>query len=279
LGKVWQLDNYLMENQLRGEYWIQHGSVDFADGDVGERNHEGIAIDSVCSEHVDSIISLAKELGLECDLPRYEVDPEAIARVMTEIAYEICETKAVSALDADKEIAEFLGCKLEAVAILHGGGDARLYVMKYEDWIAIRGHNIELYGYSEEKRKYLAHGLSEILESEGIEDDVDPEEIDFYLDDLKTKRSSRLTLADIESPVVVNRPNMMPQTVKKASPMTNAGSEENKGQNPQGVKNKWTKAAQDAKVIGAGQDLWRGTSEWVTFSEWFEWRMKCDTKR
>ena len=52
-------------NEIRGEYWIQDGYVDFADGDVGDRNHEGIAIDAVMGSYAEEVASLAEELEVE----------------------------------------------------------------------------------------------------------------------------------------------------------------------------------------------------------------------
>ena len=42
-----QIVRTLLENapRIRGEYWIIDGSATFADGDVGDMNHEGYAID------------------------------------------------------------------------------------------------------------------------------------------------------------------------------------------------------------------------------------------
>ena len=33
--------------EIKGEYWIYDGNVDFADGDVGDYNHESIAMSHV----------------------------------------------------------------------------------------------------------------------------------------------------------------------------------------------------------------------------------------
>ena len=49
---------------IRGEYWIQDGRVDFADGDTGDKNHEMIAVNHVCSEHIEKIYDCAEELGV-----------------------------------------------------------------------------------------------------------------------------------------------------------------------------------------------------------------------
>lgn len=261
----------MSEVEIRGEYWIQDGYVDFADGDVGDQNHEGIAISAVCHQYSDEIVSMAEDLEIEdVNINRYgEVDLEAVARILGKIVEKLEETENMTSQQADSHIMTHLGCNKEAYQILHGGGDGRLYAMKYLNWIAIRSDNIELYGYDENKRKYLQTGLGDILDSEGIDESIPPEEIEFSLYDHKTNRSSYLTMADIESPHVGMQSNQNLYTTKNPS-LPNKSSEENKNQSPQkSVSNSWNLAAKNVGIIGPGQSLWRGTSEsWKPFSEW-----------
>jgi hypothetical protein len=258
-------------SEIRGEYWIQDGQVDFADGDIGDQNHEGIAISAVCHQYSDSIKSLAEDMEINVDkIDHYgEIDSEALSRVLGEIVEKLEETENMTSQQADSHIMTHLGCNIEAYKILQGGGDGRLYAMKYLDWIAVRSNNIELYGYDESKRNYLHSGLNEILDSEGIDEDVPPEEIEFSLYDHKTHRSSYISMADIENPHINMSSNQNFYTTKNPS-LPNKSSEENKDQNPQkSVPNNWNLTAQNVGVIGPGQSLWRGTSEsWKPFSEW-----------
>lgn len=60
---------------IRGEYWITDGYVDFADGDVGDMNHEGKAIQYVASKHVEDVVNIASDLGIELDHRRNEEYP------------------------------------------------------------------------------------------------------------------------------------------------------------------------------------------------------------
>jgi hypothetical protein len=250
-------------HEIRGEYWIQNGHVEFADGDTGDSNHEMIANNHVIYQFADNIIALAKETGIPTENAyRYgEYDSEVIVDILDNLEKYLKKDNVM----------QHLGCNQEAYAILQGGGDSRLYVMKYEGWIAIRSNNIELFGYDEQKRKELVSGLSEILEDEGIDESVPPEEIEFWFDDHKTNRSHSISLAELEQPITM-RSNIMVQSVKKIQP--NKDSEENKYQNPSSsVKNKWTQAAQDKGVIPPGHDLWRGTSEgWMPFKKWLNFR-------
>lgn len=265
--------------EIRGEYWIQNGNVDFADGDIGDRNHAMIAREHVCHQYSDDIINLANELGISTNFSNHydSIDIEELERMLSAIEEKL-EKKGMNKKAIDQYIMQNIGCNREAYEILRGGGDERLYAMKYEGWIAVRGMNIELYGYDERKRQQLVHGLGEILDSEGIDESIPPEELDFSIDDHKTNRSHSVTLAELEEPVSM-KASIMPQTVKKIPiPQGNKNSEENKGQNPSpSVPNPWNKAATAAGIIPPGHELWRGTSEnklkLKTFSEWLKQRV------
>jgi hypothetical protein len=268
------------ETEIRGEYWIQDGQVDFADGDIGDRNHEMIARDHIFNQYSDEIISLADDLEISTNFSNHygEIDTEELSRIISEIEEKL-EEQGMDSKAIDPYIMEHLGCNRDAYLILRGGGDERMYAMKYEGWIAVRGMNVELYGYDETRRQQLVHGLSEILDQEGIDESIPPDQLEFSIDDHKTNRSHSMTLAELEEPISM-KTSIMPQTVKKV-PIPNKGnkdSEENKGQSPSpSVPNPWNKAAVTAGIIPPGHELWRGTSENVlkfkTFSEWLEKRV------
>lgn len=257
------------EIHLRGEYWIENGHVEFADGNVSDRNHDGIAIDSIFRSYENDIVSLAKEYDINIDHKYGDYEQEGLMNAISEIE-EHLQSQGMSEQQIREHIIKQLGCNNEAFEILCGGGDARLYAMKYENWIAVRGNDIELYGYDETKRRYLESGLHEILFDEGIEDDIDSKDIEFTMHDLKTNRSNHLTLQDIENPVVGGmRTNQNLLSTKSPNHGMNALSDENKGMfNAKSVKNNWTTAAQKANIIPSGHDLWRNTSENMSFAKW-----------
>lgn len=261
------------EVEINGEYWIDDGSLQFADGDVGDYNHEGLAIVHIISSFSDSIIDLAEDLGIETDGLDFEgfdgVNPDAISEVLSEIN-EIL--KKQNNQDPNEYIMKFLGANTEALNVLYGGGDASFYVMKYEGWIAVRGMNIELYGYDENKRKSLDRGLGELLEQEGILDNVPSEEIDFSLYDHKTNRSSYLTYADIERQQPVLRPQQTLNTKGHSKFVLNTKDQtENIPFKNKSMPSPINKVTQNLGLIGPGQQFWRGTSETnMNFKEWFE---------
>jgi hypothetical protein len=202
--------------KIRGEYWIQDGRVDFADGDVGEQNHEMVALNAIASDHIDRIFEYAEELGVDTsEFDRYDEHAFSSAtEVMQAIHWALKERGSVD----DAEVMKELGMDLETYKILGFGGsiphsgsamDPRIYMMVREGWIAVRSNNVELHGFDQEKKKNLIGGLEEILDQEGL--DGPDEEVEFSLYDHKSGRSSDLTLADLKGASAL-RPQTMPST-------------------------------------------------------------------
>lgn len=249
---------------IKGEYWINDGSVDYADGDVGDYNHEYIAQAHVINQYAENIIDLADELKLDYEINQYDHNPEEISNVLSQI-YNHLEDETDH--HPDGYISNHIGANQETMRILFGRGDARFYVQKFEGWIAVRGMNIELFGYNEQKRKSLINGLNEIFHQEGIDDDIPAEEIEFSLYDHKTNRSTNLTLADIENKNIF-RPQQLPTSKgHNKFQITSPDKTENIPNNNKSVPNKTNLAAQKAGIT-TGQ-LWRGTSESIDFKSWF----------
>lgn len=248
-------------NEIRGEYWVEDGFVNFADGDVGDQNHERIAIDRVIGQFADEVNDLAEELEVEHEevSPYGEVDQEAFQSTLQAIREKLEET--MQEHQADAYIMQQLGCDEPAYAILMGYGEARVYVMEHLGWIAVRSNNIELFGYDGKRQKEIADSIQQILYEEYGEDETDPSQVELSVYDHKTGKSWYATLQDLEQPEVQSRPTQQLTTTYN-KPFTNPkDTEENKYSNPQpGKINPWNTAARKA---GLGSELWRGTSESV----------------
>ena len=243
---------------IRGEYWIVDGSVDFADGDIGDFNHEALAVQSVFSQFSDEIISLAQDLDIECEnFYDYDELTESISNLLSEIQKKI----------SDEEIMQKIGANKDAYLILCGQGDARAYVMKNDGWIAVRSNNIELYGYDDKKRRSLLNGLENILDQEGIEEEND-EELEFSLHDFKTNKAYYFSLNDIKNPTARPESPIMTKGDRRFFAPVNSKYQNKSVQNP------WNKEAQKAKIIPPGHELWRNTSEGIIMKKFSEWLLE-----
>ena len=249
---------------IRGEYWIVNGSIEFADGDIGDQNHESIARHHIQMKYSDEIINLADEMDISIE--RREPD---ICDILDQIHEKYSEEKQVGRFQADSYIIKELGIDRKIYSMLCGGSPGT-YLMEYEEWIAVRGMNIELWAYNERKRKSLANGISEILEQEGIEE---TEELEFAIHDFTKEGVKYVTLADIE--------NVQPRMTKPQLASVGGVGLQKFGnfQRPDTTENlptskptskpkTFTTAAQRAKIIPPGHELWRGTSE--SFKNWLE---------
>lgn len=210
-------------SKIRGEYWIQDGWVDFADGDVGDKGHIAIATDYYASKHIDKLVNLAENLGVDLSnrygrFVRNEEYPAGDAVNIRDKIIEAVENQEIEwdlpdSVEASDSVDEYLQQSLsindDEYACIFGNGNAQALVMEQEGWIAVRSNNVEVYGFDNQKRGYLLQGIDKILEQEGI-DDPD-ENIELSMEDKKTRRSWSTTLEELRNPVGF-RPVTLPQT-------------------------------------------------------------------
>lgn len=244
-------------SKIRGEYWIQDGRVDFADGDLGDQNHEMVALNHVASEHIDNLLDYAEELGVGTEeFDRYGESPWGTASEILNAIFQALLERGVASVKISESIIKRLGIKMEVYKMLGGSGDPRLYVMKNEGWIAVRSNNIELFGYDANKKRQLVQGLEDILDEEGIEEPDD--QIEFSVFDQKTKRSFEATLADIKNTSSFARPQQLPNTTYNKPLFIPADRN-----SPMG--------SQSPKTIGIQQRQAMQTSEGkIGFKKWLE---------
>lgn len=257
-------------HDIRGEYWIIDGHVDFADGDIGDKNHEAIANDYIFNHFSTNVSNLAEELGIEDDTESYgEVDPEKVTTILNNIIELLMTDKGMNEQGANAYVMKELQADQEAFVILMGGGDPRFYVIKHWGWIAVRSNNVEIFGYDTSRQKQIAEGIRDILYEEGGHEEP---EIEVAIYDFKTGKSWYASLAELEQPHVTPNVNQQVTTTYNKSFYHGTNpkdEEENKyaTQAKSGV-NQLNQAAQKQGMVGPGQQLWRGTSE--SFRSWLE---------
>lgn len=284
--------------QIRGEWWITDNEVSYADGDIGDVNHEFMALQYVVGNFVDDITNALEELGLDpsdyrlnrYDEPDFEAVQNAMERGVEVLMYGLDFDDSEPSMDdtsvqqqkmteeqAEQKMMEMIGCNPEAFAILRGNGDASVYVMQHEGWIAVRENNAELFGWNQHSKANLASGIAEILSQESARR-IRPDRVEIWIYDHATKRSWTMTLAQLEEPEhQMPNPTGFQTGVYLNDPFFNLYHPKDAGENlysnpVKSATNKWNAAAKRAKIIGPGQDLWRGTSENFvpTFWEWLD---------
>lgn len=129
--------------QLRGEFWLASGQALFADGNIGDYNHEGYVIEQVQNQYKDN--------------DRLSWDEWQI-----ELAKDYAERNNVQGMDEEEILLAALketGISDEEYEIAEGRGDARLFAIKNWGWKRVLGTNIETWTISAGDMRELANGL------------------------------------------------------------------------------------------------------------------------
>lgn len=197
--------------ELRGEWWIIDGSADFADGDVGDYNHDAIAI-----EHAQSIVRDAMEkdpviaeaayliFGEQGDYDSY--DPIATREALNNWSDDMLSQGKLTDEEVDdiyQTIVNRTGVDPEILRIAMGlveTGAARDYAIKFWKWKRVAGNAIETYTLTPADAKDIANGLWSAYGEE-----AENETYTIYVYSTK-KFYTDVTFEDIEKgPMAINR--------------------------------------------------------------------------
>lgn len=154
-----------MDNQtLNGEYWITNdGTVMYADGDIGDYNHEGYVFEYMQNEIMD-------EFNVDDDSGDWE-------RVKQKIVQEILDSEDEQTRAQLEEFVEDEGkealilAKLkeidpqnaeEKMKIAEGLGDAREFAIKNWGWKRVAGNDIESSSLTPKDMQAIAQGIGDI---------------------------------------------------------------------------------------------------------------------
>jgi len=150
-----------------GEWWIQEGGcIAFADGEVGEFNHEALVYERCVCDFV-SIIGWDYDTEYAMDVCAMRcayndwVDSEYNGRDMDEVFEEHWQ-----------QVAEHFENAEQAQAmrdVVWGHADGRDYACKYLGWIRVAGNWIQMQTCSRSDLKRLGDGLTEINDEEDLD--------------------------------------------------------------------------------------------------------------
>lgn len=148
----------LYEANLRGEWWFQDGNAQFADGDVGDMNHEAHVIDLLKRQ-------LLLSLGIDKD---YEYAPD-----FSDLTGEIYENIKDDLTEEEKElwnedyqlvIIKYLERNgetnaREKMSYVNGHHDAREYALKNWGWQRVKGNVIQTQTLTTKDLQNIVNGL------------------------------------------------------------------------------------------------------------------------
>ncbi len=187
---------------LDGEYWIDDsGDLMYADGDIGDYNHESYVIDLMRSRLTDNF-----SINVNIEFEDWdEIKTKIVTDILEDEGYD--EDKIDDFFektnDLDPIITKYLtnqGEKNaeEIVDIANGNGDPRMYAIEHWGWKRVAGNNIETWTLTYNDMDIIASGIDEILQQEGIDDDVSDDDIDLYISTYSGP-SRDMTLAELKN--------------------------------------------------------------------------------
>ena len=160
---------------IRGEWWIdESGNAMFADGDVGDMNHEAYVIQQVQRTYVSDEFdrgeyidwegfkqSLASEKAQES-----YANPAVMQQILQSqnipVTGQITPQYFLSNIDLDElanELLLELGMSEEEIMLAEGRGDARLYGMQKWGWKRVLNENVETWTLNSKDLNTIASGL------------------------------------------------------------------------------------------------------------------------
>lgn len=154
--------------QIRGEWWIRDGAVDYADGETGEIDHTGLAIQHATQQVLDA-------LGLEGN---------GVSILLCDYGDEIAEQFQEEGNEGEGTAEEYVlrilteageGDPADLHSLAMGNGDARDYALKHWGWKRVADNTVETNTLTDDDLSDIASGLSDVIESEGLDDEADPE--------------------------------------------------------------------------------------------------------
>ena len=151
---------------ISGEYWFDNsGQAMYADGDVGDMNHEAHVIQSVQAKYADDqfnrgeyvdwdgFLRFAAQEDYTLQMEEAQNNPQQQQAIKEE--YEDDITPFVERYLTDQ------GMTPEEMQIASGRGDAREYAMKNWGWKRVQGVNIETWTLTSRDLNAISSGLYE----------------------------------------------------------------------------------------------------------------------
>jgi hypothetical protein len=187
---------------VNGEWWIIGGNALYADGDIGDINHEGVVLDKICRDIFDI-------LNINCndeyiDFKAYIPDIEEAIKE----EYPKYDSYKHSYFDFIKKILIKNGYEnkkaTETVNCLRGNEAIREYGCKYFGWKRVLQNSVQTYDITMNDRKEIYDGIYDILSED--HDVWTDNQIKIYLEIIKTKQNlADISLADLINPEKILR--------------------------------------------------------------------------
>ena len=148
---------------INGEYWIVDGDINFADGDVGDIDHTGLAI-----QHATGLV-----------LDALDIEPNWESILINDYQEEIADKFREEGLPEEGNVGEFVVRMLTELSVedtyglyetAKGNGDPRQYALKHWGWKRYISKTVETQTLTNEDLDDIVGGLSSIMDGSGIDE-------------------------------------------------------------------------------------------------------------
>jgi len=172
----------LREAILRGEWWISDGQSIFANGDVGETNHEMYAADILKRQILD-------ELGIDSSYYEYvpdlnDIEDEIYKEIQDELTdqeKQLWQENIVEAIISYLQRRGDANIK-EKTSYAFGNKDAREYALEHLHWQRVKGNVIQTQTLTRDDLKNIVNGLYD-----AYGDEVEQEGVTFNMEVMATR--------------------------------------------------------------------------------------------
>ena len=144
--------------KLAGEWWIIDGDVMFADGDVGEVNHEGMVVDHIKRQYADDRF----DRGEYVDWDAFEAS--LLAQKVIDAGLDLASLDDRSKYNLILEALTELGMTQDEISIVresHSNIDPRDWGLKHLGWKRVKGRSVDTWTLTAGDLASIARGLGE----------------------------------------------------------------------------------------------------------------------
>lgn len=211
------------------EYWIRSdGDVDFADGDIGDMNHEGIVIQDVQRNIIDkaesafgllkkswngNLRSFSDDEYIDWDEFKRAIAAAYADQLMQEHPKKKKKYKALLKEDPNKFVVPaiaYLGTKEAEWSVAEGGMDARDFAMEYWGWKTYRDGHIDTWRFTRNDLKAIVRGIDNIADEMGWSEKK-LERMSFGITVFSNRKSFSLSYRQMTNP---RMPSAQPDPIK-----------------------------------------------------------------
>jgi hypothetical protein len=168
-------EGIIKESKFRGEWWFEDGQAIYADGDVGDTNHEGRVINILKMQIVDELggdTSNDVEYAGEFDDYADEIFEHIGGEFTPEELEDWKEGKYFDAIKSYIVRAGSMELKEKFLYAFSSNKDAREYALKYWGWQRVKGNVIQTWTLTTQDLKNITSGLYEAYDEELNEPDA-----------------------------------------------------------------------------------------------------------